>query len=325
MPLPDPRLVADPGGDGGTVVDSPLLSKLLAALPWQLALPMGFFGWPLLEHLLTEDLEERDPKIGSWQRHQYQMTPKDLVQELSASEEEISKDRGEMAQRVLELQDWRRQMQPRLRLLEQHLAWKVLGITQTSDTSVIGKAFKRRALELHPDKGGDHEKFQLLQDMKGLLIPDDVASKPPRKQREPKDDKNGDDTDEEIEQLIRARQQVEEKEETSTIESAQSLSGTRVKLHQAVLLAWHRFQDLGRKLAEFEQQQQQHEQGAEVHTTFQRFVSNFSNDGSETQQVQQFLMEGADVLLAAALLDVRATSSHIAEVFGNKHLGWSGL
>ena len=92
------------------------------------------------------------------------------MQELNTSEADISDgDRGEMAQQVLELQQWQGEMQARLRFLEEHLAWKVLGISQTSDTSAIGKAFKRRALELHPDKGGDQQKFQLLQAHEGIV------------------------------------------------------------------------------------------------------------------------------------------------------------
>lgn len=319
-------LVADPHSkvsEGGPL--STLLSQLLVALPWELALPVGFFGWPLLEHFFVTGLEERGQcaKLGEWPSRISKISPKDLVQELNTSEANISdRDRGEMAQQVLELQQWQGEMQVRLRFLEEHLAWKVLGISQTSDTSAIGKAFKRRALELHPDKGGDQQKFQLLQDMKGLLIPDAVASKP-RPQREPKasDGDDGDDTDEEIEQLIRARRQVEESdaEMRDSVAPKASLSATRVKLHQAVVLAWDRFQDLGKKLAQFEPTEggPDGQQSAEVLRKFQSFLTSFlAQHSNKTKLIEQFLVDGADILLAAALLDADATSSSIARVFG---------
>lgn len=326
--------MADPDGGKGTCEDGLVagtLSQLLKALPCKLALPVGFFGWPLLEHLFMIDFEERvGREIGRvWHRD---MNPKDLAQELSTSEDDILKpdgDREDMAQQVLDLQRWRAQMQGRLRVIEQHLAWRVLGINETSDPSAIGKAFKRRALELHPDKGGDQQKFQVLQDMKGLLIPNNVEPKPrhPRPQSQ-----DGDDTDEEIEQLIRARRKVETERDLETPRAgpgsalAATLAATRVKLHQAVLLAWDRFQDVGKKLAQFETETAETtettdpngdllngEKNTEVLEAFQKFLRNFMAQHAEKQKaVEQFLTEGAEVLFAAALVDAGATSSYIA-------------
>eukprot|EP00438_Fugacium_kawagutii_P006402 Skav224255 [mRNA] locus=scaffold2636:65958:71034:+ [translate_table: standard] len=325
-------LVADPGqgrGDeGGDGFVAGTLSQLLKALPCKLAPPVGFFGWPLLEHVFMTDFEGR---VGReidrvWHRD---MNPKDLAQELSTSEDEILKpdgDREDMAQQVLDLQRWRAQMQGRLRVMEQHLAWRVLGINETSDPSAIGKAFKRRALELHPDKGGDQQKFQVLQDMKGLLIPSDVVPKPRQLRPHSQD---GDDTDEEIEQLIRARRKVETEDmvETPRATGPGGLAATRVKLHQAVLLAWDRFQDVGKKLVQFETAERTdpngdllngtQEKSTEVLEAFQKFLRNFMAQHAEKQKpMEQFLTEGAEVLLAAALVDADATSSCIAAAFG---------
>merc|ERR1712060_1032135 len=55
--------------------------------------------------------------------------------------------------------------------LERRAAWAFLGIPAGSASqAAVKKAFKKKALELHPDKGGDAERFQLLQEMKELLI-----------------------------------------------------------------------------------------------------------------------------------------------------------
>merc|ERR1712048_1480562 len=77
----------------------------------------------------------------------------------------------DLQEEVNALQDWRAKANGRLKTLEQRAAWSFLGIRAGSASqAAIKKAFKRKALELHPDKGGDAERFQLLQEMKDLLI-----------------------------------------------------------------------------------------------------------------------------------------------------------
>ena len=310
------RLVADHRNntDSEALVGK-LLSQLLRSVSSELAVALGFFGWPLLTYSFHDDLTA-DPV---WHRRG-SMKPSILVQELHTSRDILDSkgERGEMAQQVLDLQKWREEMQARMKLLEKDLAWKVLGINQTSDISAIGKAFKRRALELHPDKGGDHEQFQLLQDMKGLLIPDEIGPRKSRKPRSPRPQESADyDTDEEIEELIRARRKVEEAFSDGVTETPKTtLFATRVKLHQAVLQAWDRFKDLGKKLAQFEPHLDGREH-AEVFESFQKHLTSFmakNKHGTGSELLEQFLTDDSDVVLAATLLDARATFSLMDEV-----------
>jgi hypothetical protein len=82
------------------------------------------------------------------------------------------------------------------------------------------------------------------------------------------------------------------------------------------VLAWDRFQDLGKKLAQFEPTEDGQE-SLEVLRKFQFFLTSFvAQHSNKTKLIEQFLMDGADILLAAALLDADATSSCIAGVFG---------
>merc|ERR1719161_2480768 len=72
---------------------------------------------------------------------------------------------------VLELQDWRNKSSDRMKVLERRVACSFLGLNSEGKTAEeIRKAFKRKALELHPDKGGDADRFLLLQEMKDLLV-----------------------------------------------------------------------------------------------------------------------------------------------------------
>merc|ERR1712039_1092427 len=78
----------------------------------------------------------------------------------------------ELRDEVAALQDWREKATGRFKTLEKRAAWAFLGIAPgSSSQEEVKKAFKRKALELHPDKGGDAQRFQLLQEMKELIIP----------------------------------------------------------------------------------------------------------------------------------------------------------
>merc|ERR1711870_32968 len=77
----------------------------------------------------------------------------------------------ELQDEVMALQDWRVKANGRLKTLERRAAWAFLGIPAgAANQAAVKRAFKKKALELHPDKGGDRERFHLLQEMKELLI-----------------------------------------------------------------------------------------------------------------------------------------------------------
>lgn len=105
-----------------------------------------------------------------------QMDPARLMEELSHGQAGLDSrlkllSNAELRDEVLALQDWRTQANGRLKTLEKRAAWAFLGIPAGSaDQQAIKRAFKRKALELHPDKGGDPERFRLLQEMKSLLV-----------------------------------------------------------------------------------------------------------------------------------------------------------
>merc|ERR1712060_366873 len=85
-------------------------------------------------------------------------------------------------------------------------AWAFLGIPAGSvNPSNLKKAFKKKALELHPDKGGDAERFQLLQEMKDLLII------PSGKELEEMD-KEAKDREREVQEAMKKEKEEKEKE-----------------------------------------------------------------------------------------------------------------
>merc|ERR1711953_107277 len=67
------------------------------------------------------------------------------------------------------IQKWRDKANANLKSLQKRSALAFLGLPPDSSEADVGKMYKKMALELHPDRGGDPEKFQELQEMKERL------------------------------------------------------------------------------------------------------------------------------------------------------------
>merc|ERR1712060_888703 len=70
---------------------------------------------------------------------------------------------------VSKMQKWRDGVNANLKGLQKRSALAFLGLPPEASDNDINKMYKKLALELHPDKGGDPEKFQELQEMKERL------------------------------------------------------------------------------------------------------------------------------------------------------------
>merc|ERR1719331_1151767 len=70
---------------------------------------------------------------------------------------------------VSKIQKWRDKVNTNMKSLQKRSALAFLGLAPDASEGDINKMYKKMALELHPDKGGDPEKFQELQEMKERL------------------------------------------------------------------------------------------------------------------------------------------------------------
>merc|ERR1712178_566299 len=70
---------------------------------------------------------------------------------------------------VNRIQKWRDKANANLKTLQKRSALAFLGLPPDAGDGDINKMYKKMAHELHPDKGGDPEKFQELQEMKDRL------------------------------------------------------------------------------------------------------------------------------------------------------------
>lgn len=64
--------------------------------------------------------------------------------------------------------------------------WAILGIEPHSPVDVIRRAYKKRALETHPDRGGDEERFRAVQRAYERAL--EKQAKGPKKQRSRRND-----------------------------------------------------------------------------------------------------------------------------------------
>eukprot|EP00439_Symbiodinium_sp_Y106_P075744 s572_g15.t1 len=318
---------------------------LLNAASIDVAQAIVFCGLPVLVHpllrsiffddSLEEAIQQVEGRIG-------QVSPAKLLQELEDSEPSILSrgkelSEGKLAQEVLQWDGWRGQVAARLELIEKQVALSILGLGQSADSTSITKAFKRRAVELHPDKGGDLEEFQLLQQMKDVLL---GAKMPAMEQHAngvgeaPKDDvkeTSGDseDTDDEIDKLLGNRGAEGEPAPSRASRKAE-LQANRVKLHQAVTLAWSRCGRLCSQLSTYKQEGQG--QHREILASLEEFLVGledtdddlrFAADGT---RLGRLVVRGAECLSAAAVVDPEATvamlmkSRHVLEI--EKHERW---
>jgi hypothetical protein len=61
--------------------------------------------------------------------------------------------------------------------------WAILGIEPNASVDVIRRAYKKRALETHPDRGGDNERFRAVQKAYERAL--EKQAKAPKQKRRP--------------------------------------------------------------------------------------------------------------------------------------------
>merc|ERR1712060_882101 len=102
------------------------------------------------------------------------LDPEFLEVDITRSTEELdeymnSSDLDALDNEVSKIQKWRDSANTNLKGLQKRSALAFLGLPPDAKDGDVNKMYKKMALELHPDKGGDPEKFQELQEMKERL------------------------------------------------------------------------------------------------------------------------------------------------------------
>jgi len=268
------------------------------------------------------------------------LDPQRLVEELTAGEASIAArlaalSDGELRSEVAALEDWHARAHTRLRLLGRRAASAVLGLPAGAGEEAVRQAYKRKALELHPDKGGDADQFAQLREKKDFLlechfeelsqeVSDDVraAARGAAASEAAKDavDAAGSDAGDEQETgdgVDRDGAAVSQEKLDEEFDRFRH-EATRQRLHNKVVEKWHRIKQLGEEIRRCEPAAS----GGDALLKLRKFISSFARaeisklsvyDAQKAEQVfQLFCEQGYDIMCAAGTIDPVATVACVA-------------
>lgn len=81
----------------------------------------------------------------------------------AAEDDESQRWHGKMSEHLLRLSEQKEVLEAELAELKNHGAYAALGVNPDASDAELARAYKMRALQSHPDRGGSNEAFQALQ------------------------------------------------------------------------------------------------------------------------------------------------------------------
>lgn len=225
---------------------------------------------------------------------------------------------------VSRIQKWRDSVNANLKSLQKRSALAFLGLPPDSNMNDINAMYKKMALELHPDKGGDPEKFQELQEMKERLT--DLE----KDEEDGKDGKKENEEDPEDEEARKLKEK-EEEEEKNRLPPNERIKKLRMDVHDNTVRLWERAKKSRDEIVGDKALKSNAQPALNILRLFvDRFVANeiktLRHDdtrGAEAK-LRKFLKQGAEILSVAALADVQATLSTLAMHFNYRLIARSG-
>ncbi|CAE7304538.1 abhd13 [Symbiodinium natans] len=107
----------------------------------------------------------------AWLRSQLQQTAQEIVQSCKASSEEVLRMENRFLDRYLvQLLGVKRRLSALLDEWEKIDHYAILGVPRTVSDKELRNAYRKACLRLHPDKGGDKQQFQQLQDSYARIL-----------------------------------------------------------------------------------------------------------------------------------------------------------
>lgn len=222
---------------------------------------------------------------------------------------------------VNKIQKWRDKANGRLRALQKRSALAFLGLHPDAVGEDVSKMYKKMALELHPDKGGDPEKFQELQEMKDRLNDIDRED----------DKKDDEDPEDEEARKAKEKEKEEEEEEKKKQPANERVAKLRMDAHDNTVRVWDRARKAKEEIIGDKCIKSNPQPALNLLRMFvDRFVTSeiktLRHDDSKGAEAKfrKFLKQGAEIIAVAALADVQATLSTIAMHFNYRLVARSG-
>jgi len=246
------------------------------------------------------------------------MTTDELDDHMNESEMDVTDDE------VSRIQKWRDSANAHLKGLQKRSALAFLGLPPEATDNDINKMYKKMALELHPDKGGDPEKFQELQEMKERL-----------NEAEKEDGEGGkkkDDEDPEDEEARKAKEkEKEEEEEGPKLPPSERIKKLRMDVHDNCVRLWERAKKSRDEITGEKSIRCNPQPAMNI---LRLFVDRFVNSEIKTlrhddvkgaeAKFRKFVKQGAEIIAVAAMQDVQSTLSTVAMHFNYRLVARSG-
>jgi len=221
---------------------------------------------------------------------------------------------------VSKIQKWREIVNGNLKTLQKRSALAFLGLPPEASEQDVNKMYKKLALELHPDKGGDPEKFQELVEMKDRL-----------NDAEKDDDEKTKEEEADDEEAKKAKEKEREEEEKQRLPPDEKIKKLRMEAHDNTVRLWERAKKsrdeiIGEKYLKSDSRR--------ALNILRMFVDRFVNSEIKTlrhddargaeAKFRKFLKQGAEIIAVAAIQDVQATLSTISMHFNYRIVSRSG-
>ncbi|CAJ1359639.1 unnamed protein product [Effrenium voratum] len=250
-----------------------------------------------------------------------------VAKEIAMSTEELDEHMEacgmeETDDEVGRIQKWRDSVNANLRSLQKRSALAFLGLPPDSGQNDINAMYKKMALELHPDKGGDPEKFQELQEMKERLT---------EIEKEEGGDDKKEDVDDPEEEEAKKQKEKEEEEEKNRLPPNERIKKLRMDVHDNTVRLWEKAKKSRDEIVGEKALKVNAQPALNILRLFvDRFVTNEiktlrhdDTKGAEAK-LRKFLKQGAEILCVAALADVQGTLSTLAMHFNYRLIARSG-
>lgn len=249
-----------------------------------------------------------------------------VAEEITMATEDIDDhirqcDPSSIEDEVSQLQSWRDKANTNLKALQKRSALAFMGLPPDAGDADVGKMYKKMALELHPDKGGDPDKFQELQEMKERLVEIE------------KDDEQRKDMTPEDEEARRAKEREKELEddEGRKLPPCERMKRLRMDVHDNAVRLWERARKSKDEIVGDKAIKSNPEKAVNLLKVFvDRFVSSevktlrHGDVRTAEAKLRKFVKQGAEIIAVAAMHDVQTTLSTLAMHFNYRIVSRSG-
>jgi len=252
------------------------------------------------------------------------LDPEFLETDITRSTEELDEymnasDLDALDGEINKIQKWRDSANTNLKGLQKRSALAFLGLAPDATDNDVNKMYKKMALELHPDKGGDPEKFQELQEMKERLTELEA------------DEKKTDEEKADEEELKKKEKEQEEEEEKKRLPPDERIKKLRMEVHDNTLRLWERAKKSRDEIVGEKAVKANSQPALNILRLFvERFVNNEiktlrhdDTKGADTK-FRKFVKQGAEIIAVAAMHDVQSTLQTISMQFNYRLVARSG-